>query len=55
MNWKKVILVVVVLFLGFWLLRDPNGLADAAQSGGGNLWDLTEDLFSGAIDFFSAL
>lgn len=52
---KKAILVVVVVFLGFWMLTDPNGLADSAQSGGGNLWDLTERLFSGVIDFFGAL
>ncbi len=55
MNAKKIILVVIVVFLGFWMLTDPNGLADSAQSGGGNLWDVTEDLFSGTIDFFGAL
>lgn len=55
MNGKKIMLVVVVVFLGFWLLRDPNGLADMAQSAGGNGWDLTEDLFTGVIDFFGAL
>ena len=31
MNAKKIILVVVVVFLGFWMLTEPNGLADAAQ------------------------
>jgi hypothetical protein len=52
---KKAILVVVVVFLGFWLLSDPRGMADSVQSGGGNVWDVTEDLFSGLIDFFRAL
>jgi hypothetical protein len=55
MNTKKAILVVVVVFLGFWMLKDPNGLADSAQAGGGNLWDVTEQLFNGVIDFFGAL
>jgi len=55
LNGKKILLVVVVVFLGFWLLRDPNGMADTLQSGGGNGWDLTERVFAGVIDFFGAL
>jgi hypothetical protein len=55
LNGKKIMLVVVVVFLGFWMLQDPNGLADTAQSAGGNGWDLTERLFNGVIDFFGAL
>ena len=31
MNAKKIILVVVVVFLGFWMLTEPSGLADAAR------------------------
>ncbi len=55
MNGKKILLVVVVVFLGFWLLSDPHGMADTLQSAGGNGWELTEQLFSGVIDFFGAL
>jgi hypothetical protein len=55
MKAKKTILVVVVVFLGFWMLTDPHGLADTAQSAGGNGWELTEQLFTGVIDFFGAL
>ena len=51
MNLKKVILVVIVVFLGFWMLTEPNGLADAAEGA----WAVTEDLFQGIIDFFGAL
>ncbi len=51
MNAKKIILVVVVVFLGFWMLTEPRGLADAAEGA----WDLTEELFVGVIDFFGAL
>jgi hypothetical protein len=51
MNLKKIILVVVIVFLGFWMLNEPSGLADAAEGG----WDLTEEFFQGVIDFFGAL
>ena len=34
MNAKKLVLVVVIVFLGFWMFTDPNGLAEAARSGG---------------------
>ena len=55
LNGKKIMLVVVVVFLGFGLLSDPRGMADQLQSAGGSGWDLTERLFSGVIDFFGAL
>jgi len=55
MNTKKVIFWVIVVFLGFWLVTDPRSLANAAEAGGGNLWDVTEDLFRGVIRFFGAL
>jgi hypothetical protein len=51
MNAKKIILVVVVVFLGFWMLTEPSGMADAAEGG----WGVTEELFRGVIDFFEAL
>lgn len=51
MNAKKIILVVVVVFLGFWMLTEPSGMADAAEGG----WGVTEDFFRGVIDFFDAL
>ncbi len=35
MNAKKAILALVVVFLGFWMFTDPNGLADAASAGAG--------------------
>lgn len=48
---KKVLLVLVVLFLGFWLMTDPSGLADASGSAAGGLWGATEQLFGALIDF----
>lgn len=52
---KKLIIVVVVVFLGFWMFTDPNGMADMAQTAGGQGWDWTQQLFTAVIDFFGAL
>lgn len=30
MNVKKLLLALAVVFVGFWLFQDPNGLAAAA-------------------------
>ena len=52
---KKVVIVVVVVFLGFWMFTDPNGLADTAQAAGAETWTITERLFGAVIDFFGAM
>ena len=52
---KKLVVPVLVVFLGFWLVSDPRGLADTATSGGGQAWDATGDVFSSAITFFGEL
>lgn len=55
MNAKKLFAVVIVVFLGFWMFTDPNGLAATAKSVGSGGWDLATQAFTGVIDFFSAL
>lgn len=55
MNIKKVGIALVVLFLGFWMFTDPNGLAEAAKSGADQGWVLTQELFTAIIDFVGAL
>lgn len=55
MNAKKALLAVVVVFLGFWMFTDPQGLADAAKGTGGQAWHLATQLFRAVIDFFGAL
>ena len=35
MNAKKVVTVVVIVFLGFWMFTDPDGLAQIVKDGGG--------------------
>ena len=55
MNAKKALLVLVVVFLGFWMFTDPRGLAQAAQDAAAQTWSLAEQLFSAVIDFVGAL
>lgn len=55
MDAKKLLGLVVIVFLGFWMFTDPNGLAVTARSAGGQGWDLTTQGFSGLIDFIGAL
>ncbi len=55
MNAKKLFLIVVVVFVGFWMFTDPNGLAEAARAGVGQVWDLASQLFAAVIDFIGAL
>lgn len=52
---QKAVIAVVVVFIGFWMFTDPNGLADASQTAGSALWGATEKFFSAVIDFVGAL
>ena len=55
MNAKKVVLALVVVFLGFWMFQDPHGFAVAAKSLGSGSWDSLTQLFQGLIRFFGEL
>ena len=48
MKAKKLVLAVVVVFLGFWMFTDPNGLAQAFRSGGAQVWELRHAAVPGA-------
>ncbi|MCY7394537.1 MAG: hypothetical protein LH468_00055 [Nocardioides sp.] len=52
---SKVVVVLVVVFLGFWMFTDPSGMADVAQSSGSAVWGGTTRLFGALIDFIGAL
>ena len=52
---KKTVLLLVVLFLGFWLVQDPNGFAASAKQTGTAIWDLLIQLFEGIISFFKSI
>lgn len=55
MNTKKVLVIVIVGFLLYWLFRDPSGMANSTESLGSTLWNFIVDFFESAIDFVSAL
>lgn len=52
---KKVVLLLVVVFLGFWMFTDPSGLAATARDGGGEAWDLLVSFFRAVIRFVGEL
>jgi hypothetical protein len=55
MDAKKLLLLAVVAFLGFWMFTDPRGLADMAGTTGSTLWELTTQLFEATIRFINEL
>lgn len=52
---KKGVVLLVVLFLGFWLVQDPNGFAGSAKGAGSALWDLLVKLFDSIISFVKSM
>lgn len=52
---KKGAGILVIVFLGFWLVQDPNGFAESAKSTASTIWDLLEKLFDSFISFFKSL
>ncbi len=50
---KKIGLLLLVLFLGFWLVNDPRGMADSSASAVGAVWGVLAQVFGSAMDFFA--
>lgn len=48
---KKGVALIVVLFLGWYLIQDPSGLGSLAQKLGTGLWELMVNLFEGIVSF----
>jgi hypothetical protein len=55
MNAKRVVTLVVIVFLGFWMFTDPTSLARIVTDGGNNGWSVATDLFTAVIDFIKQL
>ncbi|MFC4783698.1 hypothetical protein ACT8ZV_04450 [Nocardioides sp. MAHUQ-72] len=55
MNGKKVVLGLLVLFLGFWMFQDPHGFAVSAKSAGAGSWDALTVVFRGVIRFIGEM
>ena len=51
---KKVLLVLLVVFLGYWLVQAPDSFASTAQDAGGWLWSTTRSLFESVIDVLNS-
>jgi len=51
---KKVLPLLLIVFIGYYMFNDPNGLAQNAKDGGAALWDGLTNLFGAVIDFINA-
>ena len=52
---NKAILALVVVFLGFWLFTDPDGMAHDTRSAAHWAWGGTQQGFQSIIDYLDAL
>lgn len=52
---KKLVLLLVVLFVGFFLVTQPDSAADLSQDALANGWRMLTQLFEAIIDFVNAL
>ncbi len=52
---KKGVVLLVIVFLGFWLVQDPSGFADSAKTTGTTIWDALVKLFDSFIRFLKSL
>jgi hypothetical protein len=52
---KKGVGLLVILFLGVWLVQDPNGFATTAKEAGTAIWDLVTKLFDSLSTFVKSL
>jgi hypothetical protein len=55
MNVKKVVGILLVLFLGFWMFQDPQGFAQTAKTLGDGTWTALTSVFQGLITFIGEL
>ena len=52
---KKILVVVLVVFLGYWLVQSPDSFASFAQNAGGWIWSTTRSLFESVIDVLDSI
>ena len=52
---KKFLLVVLVFFLGYWLVERPESFATFAENLGSWLWTTAQSLFQSVIDVLDSL
>jgi hypothetical protein len=52
---KKGVGLLLLVFIGYYLVTDPNGAASAAKDVFGSVWDGLRNLFAAMINFLNAL
>ena len=52
---KKVLLVVGVVFLLYWLVEAPNSFANVTQDAGSWVWRTARSVFESVIDVLNSL
>lgn len=52
---QKAVLGIVVLFAGFYLMQQPEGLAEVSKSASAAAWDGVTAVFNAVIEFLNAL
>lgn len=52
---KKGLVLLVLVFVGFYMFNDPNGLAENTKDAGAAIWDGLLNVFDAAIDFIDAI
>lgn len=59
---KKGVGLLVILFLGFWLVQDPGGFADSAETAGSGvwgvlvaIWEMIQRLFDALLSFINSI
>jgi hypothetical protein len=52
---KPLVIGLVVLFLGFWMVQEPDSLAAFVKDGSAWLWDITTTVFEALMDFTGSL
>jgi hypothetical protein len=52
---KKGVGLLAILFLGFWLVQDPNGMANSFSEAGSTVWDVVSTLFTSLREFFQSI
>jgi hypothetical protein len=52
---KVLVGVLLVVFVGWWMVQSPDQLAEFTRDGAAWAWDMTETIFGGLSDFLGAL
>ena len=52
---RKGLVLLVIVFIGFYMFNDPNGLAENTKEAGAAAWDGLVNVFNAAIDFINAI